>query len=177
MPQPKTLTAIYSLGRPSPAQIDRVKIASDFGPFADWQLTKVVSAKRTIEPRLVAGLFLEGRFPPSAPATGGKPAEEISTGHWKLDDFAPRFATGSINMRRPFDPDAQPTDVIIVDRSTLQKLLDACCVDDPHYAEEDRRRLLIAPPDVFDGTATAGLGRKSVTSPAAATTGIFAYAR
>lgn len=83
---------------------------------------------------LLGGTFVQGAFPAWARPIGGGVPEEIPAGNWELDDLSPRFATGTINMRRPFDPEAEPTHTIFVDEATRDTFLAACCVDLPGYA-------------------------------------------
>lgn len=83
---------------------------------------------------LLGGTFVQGAFPAWARPIGGGVPEEIPAENWELDDLMPRFATGTINMRRPFDPEAEPTHTIFVDEATRDAFLTACCVDLPGYA-------------------------------------------
>lgn len=89
---------------------------------------------------LLGGTFVQGTFQTWARPVGGGVPEEIPADYWELDDLSVRFATATINMRRPFDPEAEATHSIFVDAATRDAFLDACCVDLPGYGVVRHRR-------------------------------------
>ena len=93
---------------------------------------------------LLGGLFVHGVYQTWARPIGGGVPEEITADRWELDDFTARFATGMINVRRPFDLEAEPTHAIFVDRSAMDEWLEACCTDLPGYSELVRARSIEA---------------------------------
>lgn len=81
--------------------------------------------------RLIAEQLLAGRFTTSARSLGGGEPLRLAPHVWELDDVLPRFATGTMDPRRPFDADAAPTHRIFIDEADLAALYEAVCADLP----------------------------------------------
>lgn len=77
--------------------------------------------------RLIAEQLLAGRFTTSARALGGGEPVRLAPHVWELDDVLPRFATGAMDPRHPFDAGAVPTHRILIDEADLVALYDAVC--------------------------------------------------
>ncbi|MES1974274.1 MAG: AlpA family transcriptional regulator [Pseudomonadota bacterium] len=108
---------------------------------------------------LLGNTFIQGAFPAWARPIGGGVPEEIPAENWELDDLTPRFASGTMNMRRPFDLEAEPTHTIFLDEATRDAFLAACCVDLPGYAAMTLRTAhATAGTDDVEGAVDAPIG-------------------
>jgi len=100
-------------------------IAQAFAPGGDARDRELVATAV----RFLGGLLLEGRFTTYARPMGGGEPVRLDPGMWELDDFTARFATCTLDPRRPFDAGATPTHRIFMDEADLDALMAASCVD------------------------------------------------
>lgn len=104
---------------------------------------------------LLGHVFSNGGARTSARPFGGGPSIPLDPQHWELDDHRPRFLSSSLNLRQPWDHDADPTHWIFVDTDDWNQILEASCAD---VARPQRHQPTAAKPIAADAVPAGGEG-------------------
>lgn len=130
--------------------IGAADIADAFATPGDARTRELVAAAA----RLIAEQLLAGRFTTHARPLGGGEPVRLAPHVWELDNVLPRFATGTIDPRRPFDAGAAPTHRIFIDEADQAALYETVCSDLPALLSRPPRSGPAIPMDQYQpGTA------------------------